>query len=230
LSHHSDRLAALSGLAAVYQRTSDEYICGLWRSDLVRSLMWKVKEYHTDKQGAFGRAVRISQSQQDYDAPSWSWAAVTGEIKFDKIGPGFVDSEFDMEFLGVAYDTSKTNPYGPLKNCYIKARGCLLPVRLDDEFSFLFNTSRSPDDPDLETASLHVSEVILDVHTGEMARHDIITQKVLFFTLIQTSKTEFMPRDILLRAVEDELLPETFRRIGYVRPVHMRVVSLSVIG
>ena len=72
LSYQSDRLAALSGLATLYESTSDEYICGLWRSDLVRSLMWGFKTMDPHLDQAFIRASRISQPQQEYDVPSWS--------------------------------------------------------------------------------------------------------------------------------------------------------------
>lgn len=220
LSYHSDRLAALSGLATLYQSTSDEYICGLWRSHLVRSLMWGVKTMDRDADKAFSYASRISQPQQEYDAPSWSWASVTGEIKYegDTYELGVIESEDDIEILDVEYDRSEKNRYGPLKNCCITARGCLLPVHLDENLSFLFDASNIPEDHSLQQSPPRMGKVILDVHTGDMARHDIITQEALFCTLIQTSKTEFTPRGILLRAVEDKSLPNTFRRIGYVRP------------
>lgn len=230
LSYHSDRLAALSGLAALYQSTSGEYICGLWRSDLVRGLMWGVKTLDPKRIHAFSHASRISQPQQDYDVPSWSWASVTGEIEYEGRMHGLraFESEDDIDIINVEYDRPNTNPYGPLKSCCITARGCLLPVRLDPSLSLLFDTSNFPAHDNLQQSPPPVGKVILDVHSGDMSCCDIITQKALFCTLIQTSRTEFSPRGILLRAVEDKSPPDTFRRIGYIRP-HLYFGILSSI-
>lgn len=71
LTKGEDKLVALSGLAKEIQlRTGDEYLAGLWRRSLPMSLLWAC----TDE-----NAVRF----QEYRAPSWSWAALDGEIVLD---------------------------------------------------------------------------------------------------------------------------------------------------
>ncbi|EAT77556.1 hypothetical protein SNOG_15013 [Parastagonospora nodorum SN15] len=103
---------------------------------------------HLDQ--AFIRASRISQPQQEYDGD-------TDEL-------GAIESEDDIEILGVEYDQSETNPYGPLKNCCITARGYLLPVHLDDNLSSLFDTGNFPEGHDLQPSPPRsmIMEIALD--------------------------------------------------------------------
>jgi hypothetical protein len=70
LSHVSDRLPAVLGIATEFQRKIKHvYIAGLWRSDLVRSLPWHMRNI----------------SEPDYTrAPSWSWAYVNGLVVYQK--------------------------------------------------------------------------------------------------------------------------------------------------
>ncbi|KAH5241416.1 hypothetical protein HBI72_205130 [Parastagonospora nodorum] len=170
--HHTDmssmRLAALSGLATLYESTSDEYI---YNGSASRPSFHPCLTHQSTAAGIRCAILELS--------------VVTGEIKYegDTDELGAIESEDDIEILGVEYDQSETNPYGPLKNCCITARGYLLPVHLDDNLSSLFDTSNFPEGHDLQPSPPRVGRVILDVHTGNMARHDIIVQEALFCTL-----------------------------------------------
>ncbi|EIW52293.1 HET-domain-containing protein [Trametes versicolor FP-101664 SS1] len=65
----SDKLVACGALAAVFQRAlRSDYLAGLWRATLLRDLMW----YTPDGARRPRPAV--------YRAPSWSWAAVDGQV------------------------------------------------------------------------------------------------------------------------------------------------------
>ena len=68
LSHSSDRLQAIQGIATEFQhRLKDNYLAGLWEGDLVRSLVWRT--FYEDA------------SVPDYSrAPSWSWASLDSGI------------------------------------------------------------------------------------------------------------------------------------------------------
>ncbi|KAF7555262.1 hypothetical protein G7Z17_g2315 [Cylindrodendrum hubeiense] len=67
----ADKLVAISGLARQLSETlNDEYIAGLWRSNLVECLCWLVD----DPKG--------SRRPDAYRAPSWSWASVEGSVRY----------------------------------------------------------------------------------------------------------------------------------------------------
>lgn len=75
LSHQSDKLPALSGLAAGLGALLDQdaYWAGIWRGDLARSLVW------TPRQCASFPSEKILRLSQ---FPSWSWASYNGAIVF----------------------------------------------------------------------------------------------------------------------------------------------------
>ena len=63
LSHESDKLVALSGIASRLGVSCQlgEYLAGIWRSSLPKSLLWHASEGST--------------RPLEYRAPSWSWAS-----------------------------------------------------------------------------------------------------------------------------------------------------------
>lgn len=71
---HKDKLAAVSGLARAILRSycwmTDEYLAGIWRSDLTYGLCWFAE--------CTGRLKRISTM----NFPSWSWAAYNGDVRW----------------------------------------------------------------------------------------------------------------------------------------------------
>ena len=78
LTFPSDKLPAISGLAQLAEENSpDTYVYGVWRDQLVRSLLWQ----HLG-QTLSGKRVYSRQAKQW--APSWSWASVDGKVKFLK--------------------------------------------------------------------------------------------------------------------------------------------------
>jgi hypothetical protein len=68
----ADKLPALSGIAAEFHKIShDDYYAGLWKSKMAEQLLW----HHTGDDPPRGLPPA-------FRAPSWSWAAVEGEISF----------------------------------------------------------------------------------------------------------------------------------------------------
>ncbi|KAH8197000.1 hypothetical protein TruAng_008820 [Truncatella angustata] len=68
LTWDSDRLPALSGIASrQYEVTSDDYLAGLWRKQLIMQLCWEIwlPEDRYDR--------------PDLGIPTWSWASVKGQ-------------------------------------------------------------------------------------------------------------------------------------------------------
>jgi hypothetical protein len=80
LSNITDKLIAFSGIAREFQRhTGDEYLAGLWRSSLLRCLMWSRRDldaggYRKGRE-VLNEASELSQVDCGYLAPSWSWAS-----------------------------------------------------------------------------------------------------------------------------------------------------------
>lgn len=68
LTHQSDILAALTGIASAFQNfLGDRYLAGHFEGDLLRSLLWRVKNPSSN--------ISINPSN-----PSWSWTWVIGEV------------------------------------------------------------------------------------------------------------------------------------------------------
>jgi hypothetical protein len=90
-----DKLPALSGIAAEFGRLSkDEYLAGLWARTLPYNLLW-----HQLSSGTFPPST-------NYRAPSWSWAAVDGRIRFEDPNPWIAKTEVTMQSASITPETS----------------------------------------------------------------------------------------------------------------------------
>ncbi|KAF1997706.1 HET-domain-containing protein, partial [Amniculicola lignicola CBS 123094] len=75
VSYPQDKLPAISALAAeVSKLTKDEYLAGLWRSNLLRDLLWTTPEPTTHR-------------PDEWRAPTWSWASINDAILYDQLPP-----------------------------------------------------------------------------------------------------------------------------------------------
>lgn len=67
LTKRSDKLPDLTGLARLIQKqTGNEYVAGLWRSDMVKGMLWMT----TDPK----------KTILEYRAPCWSWASTDAPL------------------------------------------------------------------------------------------------------------------------------------------------------
>jgi hypothetical protein len=127
LTHNSDKLVALSGIAmALGERTGQEYICGFWKPHIEAQLCWCVKV-----ELASGTPPVRSR---EYRAPSWSWLSIDGAITFPyKPSVGLNDSEDDKDFATLVEieDVSIQPPHDLTKTAAaaLTLRGFLQPVR-----------------------------------------------------------------------------------------------------
>ncbi|RSL49540.1 hypothetical protein CEP54_012398 [Fusarium duplospermum] len=77
LKYESDRLPALAGIGDIVSRIiSDQYLSGIWETNLSSGLLWNPAMYPAKLSGIAG-------------VPSWSWASVIGPIK---AGTGSISS------------------------------------------------------------------------------------------------------------------------------------------
>ena len=100
LSYETDRLPALSGLAAIMEhRTGDEYSAGLWKGDLVYGLLWSCTD-------------NFPRTPPMYLAPSWSWASILNEVVFHSAPRHF----YNLEVINVQKQLSTSNPFGEISS------------------------------------------------------------------------------------------------------------------
>ncbi|KAK0661650.1 heterokaryon incompatibility protein-domain-containing protein [Cercophora samala] len=108
LSFSSDKLVALSGLAAMVARsTSYTYLAGLWREGLEHSLLWTTTRLQA-------RDAPPGLRHDEYHAPTWSWASLHRAAIYG----GF---DTDAELLVTIKSVSCTsrvaaNPFGAVQD------------------------------------------------------------------------------------------------------------------
>lgn len=94
-----DKFPAIAGAAEFFQSgtKSATYVAGLWKEDIQRGLLWGAHYYHVPgrKLWGYSSADKCNELfepplQQKQRAPSWSWAALDGQIDHwsNRIGPG----------------------------------------------------------------------------------------------------------------------------------------------
>jgi hypothetical protein len=112
---------ALSGLAeARYRLIQDEYIAGLWMSELKAQLLWSVDHHH----------IPTAESRLSI-APTWSWASTTSSIKWYTY---VAQSEqlrvlSTWKILSVVDKGSKKQPFAPTIRAMISIDGLLTRVQ-----------------------------------------------------------------------------------------------------
>lgn len=83
LTYGSDRLAALSGIAArQHDATGDQYLAGLWRQSLICDLLWRLEEHLEDTSPPGTRRRVRNRCRPEWRAPTWSWLSVDGRVAF----------------------------------------------------------------------------------------------------------------------------------------------------
>jgi hypothetical protein len=128
LSYETDKFPAISGLAHEFQRqTGDEYLAGLWKSDLHRSLLWRPAG--VDNLSIPSNLLRRQPKQ--WRAPSWSWASWDGYINGSlAIWHQRVKYKHDIFILEAGIVPAEDDVMGRLKGGHIRVRGLWNQVRL----------------------------------------------------------------------------------------------------
>jgi hypothetical protein len=124
LSHMSDKLVALSGLAREFSDVlaGDRYIAGVWESTLPHSLLWKATG---------GSGTRVGGDI--YVGPSWSWVSIDGPVH--EMQPGQGDRISIVEILESNGDLEvPTAPTGAITGASLKVRGFLRKVTIRPDY------------------------------------------------------------------------------------------------
>jgi hypothetical protein len=117
LTFESDKLVAISGLAKRFHRElGDEYIAGLWESELIFQMAWTTYEANTGSQGRTG----------EYIAPSWSWASMNCSCYSARWR---IHDTHQVQMFAQPLDYNleyrDTNTFGQLKGGFVKIRAPL---------------------------------------------------------------------------------------------------------
>jgi hypothetical protein len=110
LTQPEDKLPAISAIARELERLSGyEYVAGLWKHEIPRLLQWRVEG--------------IGKRPPKYVAPSWSWASLTGKIRFE----GF--STVGLKVINVKLETLPPNDtFGQVMGGTLQVRGMVSEV------------------------------------------------------------------------------------------------------
>jgi hypothetical protein len=132
ITKNSDKLIAILGLArrfaAALKYDSQDYAAGLWLSNLAFSLCWHGDNF------PLTRGPPSYRPTEEYVAPSWSWASVSGYIRL--LDPVVAKSYTDMgieisvlcdEFQVVMEPVMSNNPFGQVSSGRISLSGFIVP-------------------------------------------------------------------------------------------------------
>ncbi|KAI0134348.1 heterokaryon incompatibility protein-domain-containing protein [Xylariales sp. AK1849] len=117
LRYRDVRLPGISAIAREFASIlGDQYICGLWKSDLPIGLVWFPSRPQHPVSGV-------------KSGPSWSWASYEGTAIWEvSRRPNWRPNQ-DFEILGdVNVLASPGNPFGEVKTAELRVRGLLLPI------------------------------------------------------------------------------------------------------
>ncbi|CZR65523.1 uncharacterized protein PAC_15423 [Phialocephala subalpina] len=221
LSHISDKLVAVAGLAADLHRTWQgvDYLAGLWSYRLRRGLLW-----HCDDGSPWRKP--------SYTAPSWSWASIDGSVSTNFDAPFF---DGLVELLDAQLSLSSlANPYGMVKDGYIRLKAPLIRsmlqrgrigrrwyIRAAGFKPQSPSTEEADDDEsnsDLEMANIFpVSTIEINVILDDRATSDSLQT---FAAYLMPSEAVLTQRETGLHLEGLVLMPThlkqgQFRRIGY---------------
>jgi hypothetical protein len=116
LTYPQDKLPALSGMASkISLKVRDVYLAGIWKRHLMHDLFWQIAEN--------------ARASPDYRAPSWSWAAYDGEVRW----PNWVRCSEDScktycNIVDAQTATARIDPFGPVSDGWLTLSGKLVRV------------------------------------------------------------------------------------------------------
>ncbi|CAI6332215.1 unnamed protein product [Periconia digitata] len=151
LTYPSDKLPALSGLAALMSsltatKTPDSYLCGIWEGDLAFGLLWRYSDARF--QGPFTSR-----------APSWSWAKSDNQVIWrDREGA----ARSQIRMISKNVQLQGLNPYGEIKAAVLHLSGKIIPVALQVPASAQFRMSdpKIPSQFPCEIRRLHETDIV----------------------------------------------------------------------
>jgi hypothetical protein len=119
MSNLSDKLPALSGvISLIRQQTNDIYYAGLWNSQFLDGLLWRLEDPELD---VYVFSPKKPLRPSIWRAPSWSYAAVEGVVRYDTLTTNH-SIQYCAELLECVVESAGENPFGELKSGFAKIR------------------------------------------------------------------------------------------------------------
>jgi hypothetical protein len=198
LTIQTDTLPALSGLAAFNKsNAAEDYIAGLWKSELPDAMLWQVSS-------------EKSERYEDYYAPSWSWASTKGTIDFPHLY-GYNKLPLKCKVLKLSAVPATNNPFGPLKSGFIEIKGLvgILSINMERETTrLMFNYERE--------GIRHCGNIVLD---GKgLASEGISADEIPFLIVYRNTVNADETYGIALKRLKDE---GQFMRISLVTIIYI---------
>lgn len=116
---HSDRLVALSAVAQIYSESKQNvgaYLAGIWKNSIPLSLLWNVETRD------------ISPRSAENTAPTWSWASVSGPVRYD--WTFYLRPDDDFKLILVQTRPVNSNEFGAVMDGTLvvdaKVRNCCI--------------------------------------------------------------------------------------------------------
>lgn len=235
LSYYSDKLSAISALAAdVARRAGWTYLAGLWKENLFSELHWT-----SMKRTPSGEAFRLKPQkarEAGYIAPSWSWASTGLGMIVDSEGERSHRDPFHFKVLDCRVEAAgnASFQFGPVKSGFLLVEGRMieLPWRLEDRPEWDGSDVALLDtDKDEEGRALVVGDGTFDPLDDDIQPDTNLG--CLAMSRLQLGRQRIVPVEGLL------LLPTgssgAFRRVGYFRmtapsvfdETHARVIRIE---
>lgn len=213
LTVQKDRLPAISGLASALKTHIDsDYLAGLWESDLATQLLW------ASSWSAFNANPSLLPLEDGY-APSWSWASVSGAVRFLEVRhPRF---SLTWEILSVRFRPLGLDPFTRGEGS-ITVAGNLLQVRWADG-NLLWDLP-ADDGVCIENVSFCAVDSILMDPRAEIRDQKAMADKRLSFLVaglsMKNSKSSEPDVPLFCNGLLLEHLPgkRAFTRLGFAEP------------
>jgi len=117
LTHESDKLIAIAGLAAKMENEiGGQYLAGMWRNHLAYQLLWQAR----------GQTATTSRTRPpEYRAPTWSWASMIGYIE-SACQVHFADErDIIISIIDANVELVTGNSFGQVKGGSLRLEGYL---------------------------------------------------------------------------------------------------------
>lgn len=139
LTYPHDRFPALSGIARYFsEELKDEYVAGLWKRELHRSLFWACSENSIQTLGVL---IDELSDLSKYVAPSWSWACRQDSVgythlRFSGYSPIFEGYREEYRSMETDITYKGADRFGQIKEASLQivAKTCPLPsdIHIED--------------------------------------------------------------------------------------------------